>query len=388
MPSAGTIVKKRQILGLDVLRFTAALLVMWYHLAYGSWTFAAKFSQQIGVDFSVFSGLKPFTQFGWIGVEIFFVISGYVIALTAESSTAGLFLESRVLRLMPGAWICATLAALLLLAIHYPNPILLPYLRSVFFFPTSPYLAGPYWTLWIEIAFYAVIMMLLLTDKIRHIERTVIVIGSASSLFWFAWLVARYFDPGSFTAIFLNAFLFRRAAQLLLLEHGCFFAVGTLLWAEFAHGSNRGRVMWLFLFGLAGIVQIAGEGTRLGTSNLYVPAAVWLLSLGIVALSVRFNDSLCMFLRGYAANTIRTLGLATYPLYLIHAPIAFWVFGYLHRLGISWGAALPLTMLLIIALSVAITLYPERLIRRALRQLAGAVQTHWLREIRWPGHAR
>jgi len=372
--SAGTIVKKRQILGLDVLRFTAALLVMWYHLAYGSWTFAAPFSQQIGFDFSVFSGLKPFAQFGWIGVEIFFVISGYVIASSAESATAGVFLESRVLRLAPGAWICATLSALFLLAIHDPSPILQLYLRSAFFFPLSPYIVGVYWTLWIEIAFYTVILMLLLANRFRHIERTVIVIGSASSLLWFAWVVARYFDPGSFTAIFLNAFLFKRVAQLLLLEHGCFFAVGTLLWAEFSHGSKRSRVLWLFLFGLAGIAQIAGEGTRLGTSDLYVPAAVWFLSLGIFALSVRWNDRLSMFFRGYS-NTIRNLGLATYPLYLIHAPILFWVCGYLHRFGIAWAAALPLTMLLMIALSLAITLYPERMIRTGLRRFGGAVLT-------------
>jgi len=130
--SAGTIVRKRQILGLDLLRFAAALLVMWYHLAYGSWTFDAQFCRQIGMDFSVFSGLRPFAEFGWIGVEIFFVISGYVIAFSAESSTAGVFLESRVLRLVPGAWICATLSALFLLAIHDPSPILRLYLRTAF----------------------------------------------------------------------------------------------------------------------------------------------------------------------------------------------------------------------------------------------------------------
>jgi peptidoglycan/LPS O-acetylase OafA/YrhL len=189
---------------------------------------------------------------------------------------------------------------------------------------------------------------------------------------WFAWVVARYLDPGSYTAIFLNAFLFKRVAQLLLLEHGCFFAIGTLLWAEFAHGFKRTRVMWLFLFSLAGIAQIAGEGTRLGTSDLYVPAAVWLLSLGIFVLSVRWNDSLSMFFRGYA-STIRNLGLATYPLYLIHAPIVFWLCGYLHQCGVAWAAALPMTMVLMIALSLAITLYPERTLRTWLRRFGRAV---------------
>ena len=51
--------------------------------------------------------------FGWIGVQIFFVISGIVIANSAQSATPFRFAVSRFLRLYPAAWIAAAIICLL-----------------------------------------------------------------------------------------------------------------------------------------------------------------------------------------------------------------------------------------------------------------------------------
>ena len=56
------------------------------------------------------AGLAPWGSFGWIGVEIFFVISGYVIASSAEGAAPRTFLRRRAQRLLPAAWVCATIA--------------------------------------------------------------------------------------------------------------------------------------------------------------------------------------------------------------------------------------------------------------------------------------
>jgi peptidoglycan/LPS O-acetylase OafA/YrhL len=61
----------------------------------------------------VMPAFGPRFHFGWVGVEIFFVISGFVIAFTAEGASSRAFLRSRVLRLVPGPWICATIALVL-----------------------------------------------------------------------------------------------------------------------------------------------------------------------------------------------------------------------------------------------------------------------------------
>src|SRR5712675_1260110 len=68
-----------------------------------------------------FPNAAPYTWFGWVGVEIFFVISGFVIANSASKSSATEFLVGRALRLYPAVWVCAT-ATLLVLVLFGSGP--------------------------------------------------------------------------------------------------------------------------------------------------------------------------------------------------------------------------------------------------------------------------
>jgi peptidoglycan/LPS O-acetylase OafA/YrhL len=179
-------------------------------------------------------------------------------------------------------------------------------------------------------------------------------------------------------ALVLGRFAFTRIAQLLLIEHGCFFAVGVLLWAVLMKQATRNRIFWIAVFTLAGVIQIMGEGLRLAMQDLFVPAAIWLSSLVLLVFSVRRNDGFASLGRGFASWT-RKLGLATYPLYLIHFPLAVWLAGYLHSCGVPWAVALPTTVLATVALALAITLYPERMLRTALRRLSSFIGPFWKR---------
>ena len=48
-----------------------------------------------------FPELTPIAWVGWVGVEIFFELSGFVIAYSAEGASAFVFFRSRFFRLMP-----------------------------------------------------------------------------------------------------------------------------------------------------------------------------------------------------------------------------------------------------------------------------------------------
>ena len=88
MASAQADTDRGRLVELDALRGIAAVVVVLYHLTY--WNDAA--------------GQAPFSVFwGHYGVELFFIISGFVIFMTlAQARDLRAFAVSRVARLYPG----------------------------------------------------------------------------------------------------------------------------------------------------------------------------------------------------------------------------------------------------------------------------------------------
>lgn len=85
--------KKDRIKFLDGLRGVAIAMVVFFH-AYARWpellVYGAKYAE------------FPVAKYGWLGVELFFMISGYVIYLTVEKcKSMGEFMGRRWLRLFP-----------------------------------------------------------------------------------------------------------------------------------------------------------------------------------------------------------------------------------------------------------------------------------------------
>lgn len=143
---------------IDALRALAALLVLVYHvIEIGRWT-----------DFPV-SGAALAFRIGWVGVDLFFVISGFVIGLSAlqgfERQGAGFrrdFARRRIARIVP----LYALTALAFLLLVDPSLLALPaaqFARHVlahaaFVHNTSPTthgsIDGPNWSVALEMQFY------------------------------------------------------------------------------------------------------------------------------------------------------------------------------------------------------------------------------------------
>ncbi|RZJ93005.1 MAG: acyltransferase, partial [Hymenobacter sp.] len=87
---------------IDLLRFVAAAAVVLYHFAYRGYH-ADHLSP---VDYPV---LGQVCKYGYLGVELFFLISGYVILHSAQGKSLGQFFVSRVQRLYPAYWVACTL---------------------------------------------------------------------------------------------------------------------------------------------------------------------------------------------------------------------------------------------------------------------------------------
>jgi peptidoglycan/LPS O-acetylase OafA/YrhL len=146
------------IYGIDLVRFASAVSVAAFHL---SW---------------LTPGTAWLLPFGWVGVQVFFVISGLVIANSAQGATPMQFLASRFLRLYPTAW-CAAAVSFPLLLWEFPKmPDHLQRLYfSIILFP-GPFIATAYWTLPIELAFYFLIYSLIVFKGFRHIQAIAILL--------------------------------------------------------------------------------------------------------------------------------------------------------------------------------------------------------------------
>src|SRR5690606_17049578 len=179
--------------GLDLLRFFAACIVMVFHLAFWSWAFPTGQVAIASHGVANFHDWTVLAPFGWAGVQIFFVISGFVIVVSAERSNAYKFFASRFTRLVPAAWVCATITLLAWLLIDdtmRPLSLFAMYVRSVAFFPTGAWIDSVYWTLGVEIAFYTLIFFLLMAGRQRWIRPIMCGIGLASTLFWIGFTIA------------------------------------------------------------------------------------------------------------------------------------------------------------------------------------------------------
>mgnify|MGYP001576560831 CR=1 FL=1 len=64
---------------LDLIRFIAALYVVFYHLCYRGFA-------KDNLSILQFSPLENFAKYGYLGVDLFFIISGFVIIMSVKNS--------------------------------------------------------------------------------------------------------------------------------------------------------------------------------------------------------------------------------------------------------------------------------------------------------------
>jgi peptidoglycan/LPS O-acetylase OafA/YrhL len=295
-PPSGASEQTLRLGGLDILRGFAAAEVMLFHLTFFSW------APPIGINHAIVSAprfpeLVRFFASGWVGVEIFFVISGFVITNSAQGRNYRGFLRSRIGRLLPGVLLCAPITLFILLAFRLvpPSNAIRLYLNTVLFYPKGPWVSGVYWTLTLEVTFYALVILVLFVKQFHRIEFFAAILGLFSTVYIFGR-----------TAGYLPTLSAHTLAQ-----HGCFFSIGIFIWLIAAKGYTMCRCLLVALFTLAGNLEICflAHG-QLELDQGLIATILWLVSCGVIVGCALFP---------YSGNwlTIRA-GLMTYPLYLIH----------------------------------------------------------------------
>lgn len=379
---------KQHLLGIDVLRFAAALLVVFFHFCYLATVSEHGFIANATGRTLTFPEMNTFSHFGWVGVQVFFVISGFVIAFSGEKATPFGFFASRVVRLGPGAWICAPLTLLATVALGFgsAHAQFAALRHSMVFIPWEPWIDGSYWTLGIEVAFYAMVMGIICVGRFSLIRPLAMALGTVSALFWLAVAVT---DPTSALGLQLAAARGSRLFALLLVHHGAFFALGVFLWLALVKRDARANVLWIALLLVVGCGQVAAENAHVnvhyGThNNALVPCTLWLAAMALFVWSVRANSQWHR-LPDTARDAIRTAGMMTFPLYLIHQVAGGSVMSALVLGGWNRWNALAATVALVLATSWVIAKYLEPALQRLTRRMLELLRTRLASTSRQPG---
>ncbi|UTT38779.1 acyltransferase [Glutamicibacter mishrai] len=297
---------------LDALRFTAALIVVFYHYtAWGHEHWGTKAPEFWPV-------LSEFTRYGQLGVQLFFLISGFVILMSLQGKNVIGFIGSRVGRLYPAYWVAVIAAAVLSLKIWpagndgrtasdiLPN---LTMMQSAF---NIQDLDGVYWTLWVELRFYILLAILLAIGlvKNKHIM----------------WLCALW--PA--TGLYLHFTQLDEVQDWFAGQYAALFAAGMMLYQIYQSGHTLMR--WLLLiFDTAIAAFFTGTKGRFDAdylSGLDVPA--WHFQVLAVACVALLAICTLTPLKHIQAKWMAVAGSLTFPLYLFHQLWGWWIIEELH----------------------------------------------------------
>ncbi|MER5898111.1 acyltransferase, partial [Streptomyces sp. NPDC001876] len=107
------------------------------------------------------------TSYGSYGVQLFFLISGFVICLSAWDRTPGQFVRARFLRLFPAYWFSAAVAFVVWRALpdgSRTGPSISESLTNLTMLQvplSAQHLVGAYWTLWAELTFCLIFLLVI-----------------------------------------------------------------------------------------------------------------------------------------------------------------------------------------------------------------------------------
>lgn len=281
--------KKQRLATLDTFRGIAALAVVLFHLTLHQ--------EEAPVHFS----------WGVTGVDLFFIISGFVIYMTLNKTTKAIdFVVARFSRLYPVYWTAVTLTAIWMFIgkqLNYSDISWAEYLVNMTMF--QHYfgvrdLDESYWTLIVEMLFYGLMLLAFLFNKIKNLEWYGFALVILQALVH-TWLSVS--SPGVYDSI---------RSGFPLINHFQLFWAGILYYKIYTEGYKPLRVVGIVVAYLLTLFLFE----KTGRSNLFLSQAEYItvitIYFGVFFLFVSqrlewINNRVTLF-----------LGTISYSLYVIH----------------------------------------------------------------------
>ncbi|WP_330306879.1 MULTISPECIES: acyltransferase [unclassified Streptomyces] len=337
---------------LDGLRLIAALMVAAYHYGGRDGEVAQAWGSSARHQFPL---LHSYFAYGCLGVQVFFVISGFVICMSGWGRPLRSFFASRASRLLPAYW-----AAVIIVTAVFALPV-------VAYKAVAPSDAlvnltmlqqplgvdrvlGVCWTLWAEVRFYALFALCIVLPGASR-QRVI--------LFCAGWTLAAAIAQAANEPL-LNI--------VLMPEYSSYFVGGVGLYL--VHRNRRDAYAW----GIVGVSWLIGQH--------YAVVKLWhapnpdffsyRTSFGIILVVTFGYLAVAAIALGWLnwANWrwLSVAGALTYPFYLVHEHLG-WVAikAYHQTLGIPSYGTFLLTVATMLLLAWLLNRYVEERLAPRLR---------------------
>ena len=324
---------QRRSVVLDILRIFACSFVWLFHWSIGG---------TIWKDFDfpklpLPSFLHCAASIGYLGVSIFFILSGAVIAQTAIGRDLSSFVIARIQRLWPPIILASFVTMLVLLLqggqfsrikfdvyqgiMHASGlPLILAISGG-----SHRYYIDDNWTLPIEILFYFFVALAIFIFGKLNLEKLLKIVVFAS-----------------FSLMFLRKEPF--------IGYSFFFIYGILLYSAM----NIRRFLQL-----SPVIAIAGSFVAvkveimirhtlsLSETQSYIEALLFTFTIGVIVL---LRNSLSLT-SGRIVNFITTISLMTYPMYLLHETFGLYLVNSLYLFGLAISLSYLISALAVVVIS-------------------------------------
>jgi len=260
--------------------------------------------------------LGTFFKYGWLGVHLFFIISGFVISFTLyKYNNVKQFMIARFARLYPTYWAAIIFSAILTLLLHKQLNFSL-YLTNFLMFQQLLHvtnISGVFWTLSFELTFYVIAMTIFYFGYFS--KHKLFIIWGAVTLAWQIMSYIGYVHPGT---------IMSKLGYFLILQFSPLFIFGVYLHKAFNYGWNKSFVLMMLAMVTIFIALLPANSApnyNLSTCRILL-GVIFMLS----AFATRFPEN-----KFLTSKVLVFFGKISYSWYLIHLVTAHFIFNSLSQ---------------------------------------------------------
>jgi peptidoglycan/LPS O-acetylase OafA/YrhL len=319
---------------IDLLRVIGAVSVVLYHYTFRN-------SINDGSRSPMFPIIEIVTRYGYLGVNLFFMISGFVILFSALKKTPLDFVLSRMDRLYPAYWVSVSLTSAIVLLFSGSIISIYQYLMNLTMINDHlniPSIDGIYWTLHVELKFYFLIFLLILMKQINKYHIWIPI--------WLG-LAVIYETLG-------RPFII---GKIIIPYYSSYLLSGILFYIIYMSGLNWERLSML------AVSYILSVYTSIGQAGGFIYAATIvdkiLAPLLVTVIYIVFFVIATRRVAIKRSAFLTIVGGMTYPLYLLHTRIGHTIYDCFSRYMNKY-ITLIIVLFIIIQLSYAVYALAEK----------------------------